>query len=123
VPAIVTPNTNQAQVNLDSLLAAFRQIESNGNYKAVGDNGKAWGAYQFHKARWNELADPKRYGTASNQEQDAAMKKAVYRYWRDATKHGAKDILAWVANWHNLGHGAEQQTAYVQKFKAALGAK
>ena len=42
-----------------SLLDAIRQVESGGNVRAVGDGGRARGAYQIHREYW---ADACRFG-------------------------------------------------------------
>ncbi len=39
----------ERQITLDDLLAAIEQVESGGDANAVGDGGKAVGAYQIHK--------------------------------------------------------------------------
>lgn len=36
------------------LVDAIAQVESGGDCQAVGDNGKARGAWQMHKAAWDE---------------------------------------------------------------------
>ena len=38
-----------------SLIDAIAIVESNFNYSAVGDNGKALGAWQFHRAAWEDV--------------------------------------------------------------------
>lgn len=38
----------------DDLLDKFAMIESNFNYNAVGDEGKALGAWQMHKDAWHD---------------------------------------------------------------------
>ena len=35
-----------------SFLSRVEQIESGGNHRAIGDNGKAIGSFQFHAAAW-----------------------------------------------------------------------
>lgn len=48
VIAIIATNCNAIELN-SRLLNAICNVESNGNASAVGDNGKAVGAYQIHK--------------------------------------------------------------------------
>lgn len=36
------------------LLRAISSVESNHDFKAIGDNGKALGAWQMHAAAWDE---------------------------------------------------------------------
>ena len=45
---IIAANCNAIELN-SRLLNAICNVESNGNASAVGDNGKAVGAYQIHK--------------------------------------------------------------------------
>ena len=40
----------------DSVLAALRNCESHGNYRAVSASGTYRGAYQFSKSTWNNVA-------------------------------------------------------------------
>ena len=45
--------TNYAHAFDDvALLSAIGLVETGQNYKAVGDNGKALGAYQLHRSAW-----------------------------------------------------------------------
>lgn len=74
-----------------------------------GDNGKAWGIYQFHKARWKELGgDPKTYGKANATEQTKVMLKVIRRCKANAAKAGVKltdeQLVIWVSRYHNIGN-------------------
>ncbi len=40
--------------SVDLLLNAIARVESNGNPRAVGDGGRAIGAYQIHKPYWKD---------------------------------------------------------------------
>ena len=46
--AAVNPN------DVERLLAAIARIESHGDPNAVGDGGRALGAYQIHRAYWED---------------------------------------------------------------------
>ena len=45
---------NVSSRDMERLLDAIAQIESNNRSKAVGDSGRAIGAYQIHKAYWKD---------------------------------------------------------------------
>lgn len=44
----------QEHADVDLLLDAIAQVESNGDHGAVGDSGRARGAYQIHKLYWQD---------------------------------------------------------------------
>lgn len=102
-----------------AFLLAFAAVESAGNYAAVGDAGQAYGAYQFHRARWQECGgNPATFGRATAQEQDRVMRTALQRYERTRPAHIAP--VVWYGNCHNVGHGRDRETAYVRKLRQAL---
>lgn len=43
-----------SQAKAYDLVDAISQVESGGNHQAVGDNGSARGAWQLHKAAWED---------------------------------------------------------------------
>lgn len=45
---------NASSRDLERLLDAIAQIESNNRTKAVGDKGRAIGVYQIHRAYWKD---------------------------------------------------------------------
>ena len=102
-----------------ALLMAFAQVESSHNYQAVGDGGKAYGAYQFHKARWCEAGGrPEDWGNASRLEQDRVMVNAINRYLK--TKPADVDALVWITTYHNAGHGHRTPSKYTEKIRKAM---
>ena len=103
---------------LAALLAAFGLVESSGNYNAIGDNGKAWGAYQFHEARWHELSTAP-YRHAMKSEQDDAMRVEIARGLRIAAQRGIDPVSA-VASLHHAGHVTIEDKAYIAKIRKAL---
>ena len=105
-------------VTLATLLAAFALVESSGNYQAIGDHGKAWGAYQFHEARYTELGD-QHYRHATKAEQDAAMLAEIDKGLRIASQRGL-DPIACVASLHHAGHVTMSDTVYIGKIRRAL---
>ena len=103
------------------LLKAFRVVESSDNYQAIGDNGKSWGAYQFHAARWHEVSKAS-YRHATNAEQDEAMVKEISIGLRIAHQRGIDPVSA-VASLHHAGHVTLDDVVYIAKIKKALGEK
>jgi hypothetical protein len=103
-------------VDLTALIKAIAQVESGNNPKVKnGDNGKAWGLYQFHKARWYEFSrEP--WGKASPVEQTRTMKRALVYYLRKQSngQKEKKERITWAANFHNKGHGSFQETRYTR---------
>lgn len=99
------------------LLYAFAKVESSFNFGAIGDRGKAYGAFQFHRDRWKEVSN-KKYRSCTNKEQLDAMITAIARY--EYSNNGDVEYITWIANCHNVGHGSDKQTKYVKRIKAAL---
>ncbi|MHC4355140.1 MAG: transglycosylase SLT domain-containing protein [Planctomycetota bacterium] len=52
--SIARCGNNVSSRDLEKLIDAIAQIESNNRSKAVGDNGRAIGAYQIHRAYWKD---------------------------------------------------------------------
>jgi hypothetical protein len=103
--------TNEEARTLD----AFAMQESTRAAKGIhvpGDGGKAWGIWQFHKARWKECGgDPKLYGKADAKSQAKIMLKALRKYtrkskWGNLTVE-QKIIVA--GRCHNIGHCKKSQ--------------
>jgi hypothetical protein len=76
----------------EQLAAAMRQVESGGNYNAVGDGGNSHGAYQFNKDTWRTGAQ--RFLGDGN----AAMTK----------ENQDKVAIAWVDDLLKKGHTPEE---------------
>lgn len=55
------------------LIEAIGHVESGMNYEAVGDSGKAKGAYQLHEAAWKD---------AQAYYKGLGVKLPAYRFWR-----------------------------------------
>ena len=64
------PKDQWAEVKL---IEAIGHVESGMNYDAVGDSGKAKGAYQLHEAAWKD---------AQAYYKELAVKLPAYRFWR-----------------------------------------
>lgn len=104
-----------------SLLLAFASVESsNRNLPAYHDvSGVGFGYYGFHYDRWVECGgSPATFGIATKTEQDWVMTNALHRYLRH--KPVGVDPVRWVATYHNIGHGVNRETHYVQKIRKAL---
>ena len=101
-------------------LAAFAVVESSGDEGIWGDNGTAYGLYQFHLPRWLENGGTRaEWGRASAHTQTEVMLRALTKYAAKARAAKA-DRLTWLATSHNNGHGKYRQTAYSKKINAAL---
>ncbi len=80
--ALLLLATTCVTVALAGELAALAFVESSGKHAAVGDGGKARGAYQFHKGTWDEVS--KRRAKAGLPTWD----------WQQATNAAAADDYA-----------------------------
>lgn len=54
--------TASAATISDSFLSRVEQIESGGNARVIGDNGKARGSFQFHAAAWQMVNNSRAVG-------------------------------------------------------------
>ena len=104
------PTNDEARI-----IDAFAMQESSRAAKGIhvlGDGGKAWGIWQFHKTRWKECGgDLKLYGKASTKYQAKIMLNALRRYtrkskWGNLTVE-QKIIIA--GRCHNIGHCKKSQ--------------
>lgn len=76
------------------VMGAIRNVESGGNYSAVGDNGDSHGAYQFNKDNYKNWA--KQYGVDPNDFSPAAQNKVAYLRMKAMKDegNGPEDIAA-----------------------------
>lgn len=121
----------KAQVNdvdLDRLVQAICQVETGGEAdpaNAVGDNGKAIGPYQIHKAYWIDATqyDKSIGGTYADCKNKAYATKVVMAYLRRyAPKFATLEDLARQHNGGPKGHRKDATLAYWAKVQAALEA-
>jgi len=82
-----------------------RRIKPSGS----NDSGLAFGLFQFHRARWEEMGgDPARWGTAAPKEQVAAMlatvRKCQQRAKREKWQMTPARLVILVGRYHNRGH-------------------
>ncbi len=100
-------------------LAVLAEIESGNNPKAVGDNGKAIGLYQIHRAYWT---DATQYGKVSwdypQVAYDPAKSKQVVIWYlsRYAPKAWTPEILARIHNGGPRGYKTKATDKYIEKF-------
>ncbi|MFZ9881722.1 MAG: hypothetical protein ACO3QC_10020 [Phycisphaerales bacterium] len=108
------------------LLDAIRQVESGGDDRAVGDDGKAIGAYQiwsvYHQdaTEWcKALAGPWAdcYGRVHAERIVVAY---WHRYCRQALRDGDLEVLARVHNGGPRGHKKQATLGYWTKVQKAL---
>jgi hypothetical protein len=82
-----------------NLAKAIRQKESNGDFKAVGDNGTSTGAYQFQPDTWKRYS--KEILGTDNVEMTPANQNAVaygkIKQWKDSGKNAAEIAAMWNA--------------------------
>jgi hypothetical protein len=97
------------------LLKAFATVESRNRPQVLGDKGLAWGLYQFHQARYEELGG-QNYGSASIEEQNRVMLIELAKV-RKLNKKKI-DFIRAAATYHNNGHIKNIETAYVAKVRA-----
>ena len=92
-------------LDVPRLMRAFEDIESGGREQVRGDGGRAWGLFQFHRARWGECGGaPSDWGRAGRAEQERVMRNAIARYLRTCprgssieqqVKHAARCHNGW----------------------------
>lgn len=92
------------------ILDAFAMQESTRAAKGIhvpGDNGKAWGIWQFHKARWKECGgDPDLWGKAEAKVQAKIMLNALRKYTRNSRWGNltVEEKIIVAGRYHNRGH-------------------
>ena len=110
-------------MSIKVLLLVFALVESSNNPQAIGDNGLAWGKFQFHKARWVECGGTlAEYGKASETRQDEIFlneAKKVEKLLKTA-KYKRIDYVTALSTYHNNGHIKNEQTPYVKKIKKQI---
>lgn len=105
---------------IDELLPAFAQVESSNRAQVWGDNGKAYGLYQFHLPRWLECGGTHaEFGNTSALRQTIIMRVALTRYHNYAKRRGLNFVQV-AATMHNIGHYVPTETRYVKKIKKEL---
>lgn len=123
------PITMQDGTQLDpkvvKVMQAIRQVESGGDYNAIGDNGNARGAYQFNEKTgpgWKNLA--KQYlGDENAQFDKANQNKVAYKRikeWKDAGRQPEEIAALWNGARKENGVYVYNKPEYGVKFREAL---
>lgn len=110
---------------LTILVPLLIHVESDGDNTAIGDNGKARGCLQIHRAYWidgcEELKVDWDYkaGSFDREKSIAVVKGYMRRYGRRYKRMTGKEpSLEVLARMHNGGlHGWEQQEKYKKLYK------
>lgn len=104
---VLSAGGNQSEARI---LDAFAMQESTRAAKGIhvlGDNGNAWGIWQFHKARWKEHGgDPGLWGKANAKHQTKIMLNAFRAYTRKS-RWGSLTVeqkIIVAGRYHNRGH-------------------
>lgn len=116
---IVMPCAGQSA----TLLAAIRQVESGGNDRAVGDNGKAIGPYQIHEVYWRDAVDfDKNIGGTYKDCYDPAYAEKIVRAYmrRYAPKNSSDEVFARIHNGGPKGAERKPTKPYWAKVKKAM---
>ena len=97
--------TCRGEVSNTQLLKSFAFVESSNRPQILGDSGKAWGLFQFHKARYLELGG-NNWGSANVFEQQRVMLKEI----SIVRAKNKSDLIQALATYHNLGHIEYRET-------------
>jgi hypothetical protein len=110
-----------AQVDLSMLLDAIAMVESNNNPAAIGDGGRAAGAYQIHRAYWTDgtrlLKVDWDYSEAFNPEK---ARRVVEAYLLHYGRGLAITDLARIHNGGPDGHRQQCTLSYAEKIRKTL---
>lgn len=108
---------------------AIKEVESGGDYKAIGDNGKAVGAYQIHEIY---VKDANRISGKSytleeryDEKKSLEMVKIVTTYYgnyykKKTGKEVTPEIIARIHNGGALGWNKSSTISYWNKVKSKL---
>lgn len=115
-----TPGTNQPPIDQTALTLSrsIRNVESGGDYNAVGDNGKSHGAYQFNKDNFKNWAteqglDP---NDTSEQNQDHVAYNRI-KGFLDKDVPPSQVAAIWNGATYKNGQYQAINPAYVDKVK------
>lgn len=112
--------------NLSTILPVLKQVETNGNVKAIGDNGKAFGILQIHKICVDDVN--RIYGTKYTHQDafnegcaeeifnlyiEAGVKRFKFKYGKNPTE---KDIVRmWNGGLYN-GYKKQSTLKYYRRY-------
>jgi len=106
----------------DALLDAIRHVESGGDDSAIGDDGRAIGPYQIHRAYFVDAcaADPSlRSGTYADCFDPAFARRVVVAY---LTRYGSGCSASELARIHNGGPKGHRKRATLEYAEKVLDA-
>lgn len=119
-----TTQPNQSNGQLDpkviQLAKSIRQVESNNNFNAIGDQGTSKGAYQFHNNNFENWA--KQYGLDPNDLSPENQNKVAYnkiKDWKDQGYQPGEIAAMWNGSHLENGRPVANNPSYVQKVKQA----
>ena len=133
VIAIISINCSAAKVTV-TLLNAIKGVESSGNSSAIGDNGKAVGAYQLHKVYVddvNKIIKNKgfktrfTYNDRFNAHKSRVMTLIYLKHYgkvyeRKTGKKASLEVLARIHNGGPSGYKKQATVKYWEKVKKRL---
>lgn len=117
---------DEYRTQLRPLLDAIRQVESGGDDAAVGDGGKAIGAYQIWKVYWQDATEwcTALKGTWADCYERQHAERIVVAYWhryaRTALRNGDHETLARIHNGGPRGATKRATEAYWGKVSKQL---
>lgn len=122
IVAVIT-STAHATSPSDVLLNAIASVESNNNPNAIGDNGKAIGIYQIHRAYWQDAVDhdPSIGGEYKDCFNPEYARRIVIAYMdRYAPANASDETLARIHNGGPRGHKKSATLKYWSKVKKKM---
>lgn len=124
-PAMLRGAATPARSSLDSILAAIRRAESDGCAQggrwAVGDEGRAIGPYQIHRAYFQDAGVPGRYEDCRAREFARGVVLAYWQRWCPAALERCDaEVLARVHNGGPDGARKAHTLAYWRKVESLL---
>lgn len=124
-PTISVPGRGKSvgtfgDTDLDRFMAALRDVESSGNYQAIGTQtpwGTAKGAYQYLDSTWDNY---KGYATAADAPPEIQDEKARLDMQRYYDEYGSWDDVA--AAWYS-GPGGNWQSGEVREYVSKVNSR
>lgn len=101
-----------------ALSRSIRQVESNGNYNAIGDNGTSWGAYQWHGNNFHEWAQ--QYGLDPSDTSEQNQDEVAYKRIDGLLKQGLSQSEV-AAIWNGANYSNGKYTAINPSYPQKVG--
>jgi hypothetical protein len=114
-----------ASTDVDGILRAIAQVESNHDDSAIGDGGKAIGRYQIHKVYWIDAVqyDPSIGGKYEDCKDPVYARKIAVAYLSRYAPNWNVDTVAGIHNGGPKGHLKNATKVYRRKVKEAYNGK